>query len=167
MTPCIQWVVKKYYRHGSKSSFRANQPPTGPMIFESDGHEIRRCGTTSSKDERHVNLRRCLDTKAYLSKCNPGFVPTIRRSLTGQNRAFVLLSRHPQSCHSFSLVGSRFISRPLEANRGGDSRFARDHLLEGPRGKLDSDLKPRHQEIPDRNLSPFSRNIYRAAGNRG
>jgi putative endopeptidase len=27
MTSRIHWVVKKYYRHGSKSSFRANQPP--------------------------------------------------------------------------------------------------------------------------------------------
>jgi len=48
MASCIHWVVKKYYRHGSKSSFRANQPPTGAMIFESYGHEIRRHGTTSS-----------------------------------------------------------------------------------------------------------------------
>src|SRR5450631_1297501 len=63
-----------------KVKFRANQPPTGAMIIESYGHEIRRFGTTSSKDERHVNFRGSLDMKGYLGKRGPGFVPTIRRS---------------------------------------------------------------------------------------
>jgi hypothetical protein len=54
------------------------------MIFESYGHEIKRYGTTSSKDERHENFCGSLDTKTYLGERGPGFVRTIRGSLTGQ-----------------------------------------------------------------------------------
>jgi hypothetical protein len=41
MTPCIHWVVKKYYRHASKSSFGdTGTPAVGAALSELDARIV-------------------------------------------------------------------------------------------------------------------------------